>query len=227
MMFLSSFSVALAMLQQSRTTAPTSANPPGQIVPWIPDPRDPMPKPWKDPGYNKFLWIQSPNFNHRPVGTDIDTIVLHATVIPTLEATTEAFQRAASQVSAHFTVGKDGSYIQNVDTFERAWHAGVSVDVAGRHNVNDFSIGIEMVNLDDGKDPWPDAQVQVVHNIIKGLMRRFHIKQIVSHEFIALPVGRKPDPVGFPWEKLRDLGVPLYYGQNKANIVPGQSTKKP
>jgi hypothetical protein len=23
----------------------------------IPDPRDPMPVPWKEPGYNKFLWL--------------------------------------------------------------------------------------------------------------------------------------------------------------------------
>ena len=146
----------------------------------------------------------------------VDTIVIHATVIPTLELTTTAFQRVASQVSAHYTIGKDGSFILNVSTFDRAWHAGVSQDAAGRTNVNNYSIGIELVNLDDGKDPYPEAQIQVLHNIIAGLRRRFPIKQLVSHEFIAMPPGRKNDPAGFPWERLKDFGLPMYYGQNTA-----------
>jgi N-acetyl-anhydromuramyl-L-alanine amidase AmpD len=187
-----------------------------QQMPYYQDPREPFPEVWKDPGYNRFHWIQSPNWGTRPVGTVVDTVVVHATVIPTLERTTAAFCREASQVSAHFTIGRDGSFIQHVDTFARAWHAGVSKDPQGRTNVNDFSIGIELVNLNDGKDPWPDAQVNVLKNIIGGLKRRFpHIKQILSHEYIAVPAGRKSDPANFPWEKLKDLGLPMYYGQNK------------
>jgi N-acetyl-anhydromuramyl-L-alanine amidase AmpD len=89
----------------------------------IADPRDPMPNPWHEPGYNKFWWIQSPNFGPRPANAVVDTIVIHSTVIPTLETTTAAFQRESSQVSAHYTIGKDGSFILNVSTFDRAWHA--------------------------------------------------------------------------------------------------------
>src|SRR5437764_2833934 len=117
----------------------------------------PMPSPWVDPGFAKLIWVQSPNFDRRPDNTVIDTIVLHSTVIPTLEATTQAFYNPKSEVSSHFTIGKDGSIVQNVSTFKRAWHAGVSKDVEGRQHVNDFSIGIEMVNLNDGKDPYPPA----------------------------------------------------------------------
>ncbi|MDX2066642.1 MAG: N-acetylmuramoyl-L-alanine amidase [Fimbriimonadaceae bacterium] len=178
----------------------------------IPDPRDATPNPWKDPGYNRFLWIQSPNFNARPAGAIVDTVVIHSTVIPTLEATTRAFSRESSQVSAHFTIGRDGSFIMHVSTFERAWHAGVSTDAEGRKNLNDFSIGIELVNLNDGVQPYPDEQVQVLKNIINGLRRRFPIRQLVSHEYIAVPSGRKSDPKGFPWEKLKDLGLPMFYG---------------
>lgn len=186
----------------------------------IPDPRDPMPVPWKEPGYNKFLWVQSPNFGPRPKDAVVDTIVIHSTVIPTLERTTVAFQREASQVSAHYTIGKDGSFILNVSTFDRAWHAGVSVDARGKKNLNDFSIGIELVNLNDGKDPYPDAQIQVLKNIIQGLRRRFPITQLVSHEFIAVPRGRKSDPANFPWIKLADLGLPMFYGENPAQPLP-------
>ncbi len=189
-------------------------------VPFVPDPRTPMPSVWTEPGYGKFVWIQSPNFGPRPKDAVVDTIVVHATVNPTLQNTTELFQQTKSQVSAHFTIGRDGSVVQNVSTFDRAWQAGVSVDALGRTNVNNFSVGIELVNLDDGKDPFPDAQVQVLGFVIHEMMRRFPIKQIVSHEFIAVPRGRKVDPAGFPWDKLKWLGVPMYYGQNPAQPLP-------
>ena len=187
----------------------------------VKDPRDAVPVPWKDPGYNKFLWLQTPNFGPRPAGTVVDTVVIHSTVIPTLERTTAAFLRESSQVSAHFTIGKDGSYIMHLSTFDRAWHAGKSNDAAGRDNVNNYSIGIELVNLNDGKDPYPPEQVQVLKNIINGLKRRFPLKQLVSHEFIAIPAGRKSDPLGFPWEKLKDIGLPMYYGENPKNRADG------
>lgn len=189
---------------------------PGKIMPYIPDPKIPMPNPWVQPGYLQQFWIQSPNFNERPAGTIVDTIVVHATVIPTLRQTTEAFQRTASQVSAHFTIDRDGSIVQNVDTFARAWHAGVSKDADGRTNLNNNSIGIELVNLNDGKDPWPDAQIQALCGIIAQMRRRFYVRQIVSHEFIAQPPGRKSDPMNFPWERLKYFGLPIYTGQNKS-----------
>jgi N-acetylmuramoyl-L-alanine amidase len=179
-------------------------------------PWEPMPNPWRDPGYMKVAWIKSPNSDFRPAGAVIDTIVVHSTVIPTLERTTVAFQRTESKVSAHFSIGKDGSIVQNVDTFERAWHAGVSKDVNGRENLNHYSVGIELVNLNDGKDPYPQAQMDALQAILSVLIRRHEIKQIVSHEYIAEPSGRKSDPAEFPWDQLKRFGLPLYYGKKAA-----------
>jgi N-acetylmuramoyl-L-alanine amidase/AmpD protein len=142
----------------------------------------------------------------------IDTIVVHHTAGPNLVGTVRWFENPESQVSAHFTVGKDGSIVQHVSTFDRAWHAGASRDHLGRENLNHFSIGIEMVNVGDGKDPWPKEQVEVVGFLIAAMKRRFpDIKYVTSHEFIALPWGRKIDPKGFPWESLRPLGLELVY----------------
>ena len=172
----------------------------------------PMPDPWADPGFGKIIWVQSPNYDRRDEGTVIDTIVLHSTVVPTLEGTTRTFYDPKNQVSAHFTVGKDGSIVQNVSTFMRAWHAGASKDIEGREHVNNFSIGIEMVNLNDGKDPYPPAQVEIVKDLILEMKRRFPtIKYITSHEYIAVPHGRKSDPKGFPWQALEDLGFQLVH----------------
>jgi N-acetyl-anhydromuramyl-L-alanine amidase AmpD len=183
------------------------------------DPRTAMPQPWVEPGYLHVEWIQSPNFGKRPARALVDTIVVHSTVIPTLKATTEAFQRGEdvnpAAVSSHFTIGKDGSIVQNVSSFARAWHAGVSVDHDGHKNVNDYSIGIELVNLNDGKDPYPPAQIAALRGIIAEMCRRFPIKQFVSHEYIAQPPGRKNDPKGFPWDALRDFNRPIYTGEHK------------
>lgn len=168
----------------------------------------PMPNPWIDPGFCKVLYVQSPNNNVRPKGAVVDTVVVHSTVIPTLKSTTVAFTREASQVSAHYTIGRDGSIVQNVSTFRRAWHAGTS-EFEGHSNLNHTSIGIELVNLNDGKDPYPKAQTDALCMLIRTLKRRFPLKYITSHEFIARPKGRKSDPLGFPWETLKDADLPI------------------
>jgi N-acetyl-anhydromuramyl-L-alanine amidase AmpD len=172
---------------------------------------DKMPVPWQEPGYNKLVWIQSPNCDIRPKTAEVDTIVIHSTVTPTLEATTKWFGTTESKVSSHFTIGKDGSIVQNVSTFNRAWHAGASKDSLGREHVNDFSVGIELVNLNDGKDPYPEAQLRVLHNLIAFLKHRFPLKYIVSHEYIAQPHGRKSDPKAFPWETVEDLDLQVLH----------------
>jgi len=175
-----------------------------------PDP----PQDWKDPGYAKLVWDQSPNFGPRPKDAVIDTIVLHHTAGATLGGTVKWFRQETSQVSAHFTVGKDGSIVQHVSTFARAWHAGVSKDHRGKENLNNFSVGIEMVNVGDGKDPWTPEQVDCVYFLCAHLKKRFpEIKYITSHEFIAEPQGRKNDPKGFPWDRMKALGLEMYVGQ--------------
>ena len=75
--------------------------------------------------------------------------------------------------------------------------------------MNHMSIGIELVNLNDGKDPYPKAQTDALCMLIRSLKRRFPLKYITSHEFIARPKGRKSDPLNFPWDTLRDTEIPM------------------
>lgn len=153
-----------------------------------------------------YEYIASPNFNERPANTPITAVVLHSTVEPTTEGTINIFLNPASQVSAHFVVGRDGRVVQMVPLEKRAWHAGVST-LDGQGDLNNYSVGIEMVNLNDGKDPYPDAQVQAVAGIIRFLRAHYTITDdhIVSHAQIALPAGRKTDPAGFDFTRIRQL----------------------
>ena len=153
-----------------------------------------------------YEFIPSPNFGERPANANINTIVLHATVEPTTEGTIGIFLNRARQVSAHFVVGRDGRVVQMVPLEKRAWHAGVST-WDGMKDINNVSVGIEMVNLNDGKDPYPDAQYQAVAGIIRFVRSRYAVpdNHIVSHEQIAIPHGRKNDPVGFDFDRIKAL----------------------
>ena len=148
----------------------------------------------------------SPNHRARPRGTKPTVIVLHSTACA-YRVAVRWLRDPASQVSAHFVVGRDGRIVQLVPLARAAWHAGVS-EWRGRPHVNNYSIGIEMEHF-DGRQDWPEAQVQAVAALCRGLMQRYRIpvEHIVSHAEIARPHGRKVDPVGFPWERLRGMVV--------------------
>jgi len=139
----------------------------------------------------------SPNCDARPEGTVVDTIVLHATVFNTLQEVIEKFADPHSRVSAHYTIDRDGTLASHVPESLRAWHAGQSRMKDGREEVNDFSIGIELVNLNNGEDPFPEEQIQAMGRLAKTIISRHPIRHIVMHYECADPPGRKSDPAGF------------------------------
>lgn len=149
-------------------------------------------------------WVGSPNFNQRRSPTDITAIVIHSTANNRLQGVIDWFNNPNAQVSAHYTIGKDGKIVQHVRDTDRAWHAGQSV-WKGRNSVNDYSVGIELVNLNDGQDPYPEAQHQANVALCAHLCYIHNIKidDIMGHLDIALPPGRKSDPRGYDLNRLR------------------------
>ncbi|MBE7554695.1 MAG: N-acetylmuramoyl-L-alanine amidase [Anaerolineales bacterium] len=149
-------------------------------------------------------WVGSPNFNQRRSPTDITAIVIHSTANNRLQGVIDWFNNPNAQVSAHYSIGKDGKIVQHVRDTDRAWHAGQSV-WKGRNSVNDYSVGIELVNLNDGQDPYPEAQHQANVALCAHLCYIHDIKvdDIMGHLDIALPPGRKSDPRGYDLNRLR------------------------
>lgn len=161
-------------------------------------------------GLKGVEFVASPNWSMRTLGGKIDTVVLHSTVVDTMEATQAIFlDDKERKVSAHYVVDRDGTIVQMVDERLMAHHAGVS-ELDGRTGVNDFSVGIEMVNRNDGVDPYPDAQYEAVARILRDLRTRWSVPddRIVSHAQIARPEGRKSDPLGFDFDRLRRMLAP-------------------
>src|SRR5262249_19801693 len=134
----------------------------------------------------------SPNSDERPNDIVIDTIVLHATVLETLDEVIRYFSNPTNKVSAHYTIDRDGSITAHVPELRRAWHAGQSKMRDGRTNVNDFSIGIELVNQNDGLDPFPEQQIAGMRALLRSIRCRHPIKHIIPHCACAEPRGENP-----------------------------------
>lgn len=156
----------------------------------------------------KYKFIKSPNFSDRKDGAIIDTIVLHHTTVTDMQAVLNIFTNPELIVSSHYLVDVDGTIVQLVDDEKKARHAGVSF-WRGREEINEYSIGIELVN--SGFEPFEDAQIQATIELCKDLKTRHNIieRNIVAHADIA--PNRKVDPSKyFNWKLLNENGIGLY-----------------
>lgn len=148
------------------------------------------------------LWVPSTNFDVRP-GRRIRCIVIHSTA-GSLKLAINELTNPENKKSAHYVIGKNGSINQLVSDRDVAWHAGIS-SWRGREWVNGFSIGIELENANDGKDPYPEMQVAACAWLCRQLMQENNvgIQDVVGHADVS--PGRKTDPLGFPWEAFRKV----------------------
>lgn len=126
--------------------------------------------------------ILSPNYSKRT--SDIDTIIIHYTGANRISSTIYWFQDKKSKVSAHYVIGRDGRIVQMVDDENKAWHAGASY-FRGKQNVNNFSIGIELVGTKDSG--FTDDQYEACAFVCSQLVEKYKIDldRIVGHEDIS------------------------------------------
>lgn len=138
-------------------------------------------------------------------------LILHYTALPEDKSITVLTQQA---VSAHYLVNDQGDnqIYQLVDENKRAYHAGVS-SWRNDKNLNDTSIGIEIVNNGYTADstarrifvPFSDDQVKKVAALAKDIVTRYQIPptNVLAHSDIAPTRKQDPGPL-FPWKKLYD-----------------------
>ncbi len=133
----------------------------------------------------------------------IDTVVLHSSYNSTggdpysVDKVIDIWRGYG--VAPHYMIDRKGNIYRLVDDANIAYHAGVSKMPDGRTNVNDFSIGIEILNTKE--DKYTQAQYDAVNNLIAYLRGKYSIKQVVGHADIAK--GRKDDPWNFNWKQLK------------------------
>ncbi|MBT6094686.1 MAG: N-acetylmuramoyl-L-alanine amidase [Rhodospirillaceae bacterium] len=154
----------------------------------------------------------SPNFEPRPNGTAIDILVVHYTG---MRSAAEALQRLcdpAAKVSAHYLIDEDGQIHCLVAEDQRAWHAGVA-SWCGYNNINDRSIGIELVNPghEFGYRAFPEEQLAAFQDLATAILARHPIRagNVVGHSDVA--PRRKTDPGEFfDWQRMAAAGIGLW-----------------
>jgi AmpD protein len=171
---------------------------------------------WLNGWVQEAQHIHSPNMGSRPAQALIDLVVVHSISLPPgvyggpeieqlftnrLDWDAHSYFQGIRglEVSSHFVIRRTGELLQFVNTWDRAWHAGVS-QWRGRAQCNDDSIGVELEGLEG--DTFENAQYDTLTALCTCLQTAHPLKHIAGHEHIA--PGRKCDPgPGFDWCRFR------------------------
>lgn len=136
----------------------------------------------------------------------IDTIVIHATAGGSSAGAMSVTQRGTA--SWHALVPDEdeqghGKYLYHcVPDSGAAWHVLSSVrhPVDGLRNINDRSMGIEVVNWQDGRDQFSDWQLRITAQWVRYCWSNLGAKYLYTHAY--LDPDRKSDPGGtFNWTR--------------------------
>ncbi len=157
----------------------------------------------------EIIETPSPNFADRPADAVIDMLVIHYTGMVSAAAALSRLRDPAAEVSAHYLIEEDGAVHRLVDEGDRAWHAGVSF-WRGAININDRSIGIELVNPghEFGYRAFPADQMAAFRELALGILGRHPIpaRNVVGHSDVA--PARKLDPGElFDWAAMAAAGI--------------------
>lgn len=128
----------------------------------------------------------------REPGTRISTVLLHSTATRTLGDAIRILRER--NLSYHYLVDRDGATLEAVPWYRQALHAGESTGPDGPA-MNRTSIGVSLVNLNDGMDPYPATQLRGLIDLLNRLRQAEpNLVWLTSHAIVA--PGRKNDPLG-------------------------------
>ena len=163
----------------------------------------------------------SPNYSNKTRRIrDIKYVVIHYTGMQSEIESLERLKNIKSKVSCHYFINYKGVVAQMVMDKKVAWHAGKS-RWKNFINLNDNSIGIELVNKghEFGYQNFSSLQIKSLIGLCKTLKKKYRIKKenFLGHSDIA-PL-RKLDPgEKFPWKKLSKYNLGVWYKDTKKNF---------
>lgn len=139
----------------------------------------------------KIIKKISSNYNERSCPAEIDTIILHSMFTPYSDNPLDLIQcrdwLEECGVSCHYLIDQEGRICQMIEECNRAWHAGQSkMPFADdkRENVNDFSIGIELITTQ--KLGYSKKQLKSLYEFSKDILSRHKILNFIGHSHVAV-----------------------------------------
>lgn len=181
------------------------------------------------------VFYPSANQNQR-----IRFVILHYTAGNWQQSLQVLTEQSARPVSSHYLIpqSQDPSYpateplkiYQLVSEQQRAWHAGPS-RWQDRHNLNDQSIGIELVNeaqcvqqslptMAEELCITPDfdpAQLLLLADLLQDILKRYPDitpDRVLAHSDVAPEFKQDPGP-RFPWQWLASRGIGAWYDKQQ------------
>ena len=157
----------------------------------------------------------------------IKFIVIHYTGMQSERACIRRLTSKSKKVSTHYLINRKGNVTRMVDEKKTAWHAGKS-KWKNFTNLNDQSIGIELVNKGHqfGYEKFSKKQISNLTLLCKRLIKKYKIKKqnIVGHSDIA-PLRKKDPGENFPWFLLSKKKIGYWHNVSKKNIKNQNSNK--
>lgn len=173
--------------------------------------------PIKEEVHPDFQWLtlHRSRSRGRDVFQVIDTIVIHATAGYATQHAVDTWKTKAA--SAHWIVPDEdepqhGHFIwATVAESKAAYHVGnvpYAQHLGPGPNVNNRSLGIEIVNTQDVKnftDPFSDWQIEATARIVLYAWAKYpNLRHVISHA--KLDPSRRADPGRqFPWERFKQM----------------------
>lgn len=144
----------------------------------------------------------SPHQNSRT--GPIRLIVMHSDAGKSDAGTLAWLADPDSKVSYHVLIGRQGQVYTIVPESRRAWHAGKAT-WEGHADVNGCSLGLAFANRHDGTEALTPLQIASAQSVVAEWRQKYPgIRAVVTHADVALPKGRKDDPLRSPGFALAD-----------------------
>ena len=164
----------------------------------------------------------SPNYSKKTrLKKDIKFVIIHYTG---MQSEVESFKRLMDpqyKVSSHYLINRKGEIIQMVKEKNIAWHAGKSRWKKFK-NLNNYSIGIELVNKGHqfGYQNFSRQQISSLIKLCTKLKKKYLIKKenFLGHSDIA-PLIKADPGEKFPWKKLSKSKIGKWYAKFNNKIV--------
>ena len=156
----------------------------------------------------------SPNFSFKKrEKRQVKFVIIHYTGMQSEIESINRLKNPKYKVSCHYLISRKGEVVQMVKEKNIAWHAGKSKWKQFK-NLNNYSIGIELVNKGHqfGYQNFSNQQISSLIKLCKNLKKKYLIKKenFLGHSDIA-PL-RKIDPgEKFPWKKLSKHGIGKWF----------------
>jgi len=169
----------------------------------------------------KIIFVDSPNYSNKiRKKKNIKFIVIHYTGMQSERVCIEKLSNNKSQVSTHYLINRVGNIIKMVNEKNTAWHAGKS-KWKNFINLNDQSIGIELVNKGHQfrYENFSKKQISKLILLCDFLIKKYKIKKtsILGHSDIA-PLRKRDPGEKFPWQFLSQKKIGYWHAVNKKNI---------